>query len=35
MKINVYYDVNGISFFDVISKDFMSFLQEYLKKHIK
>lgn len=33
MKINIYYDVNGVSILDVLTEDFMDFLKEYLNKY--
>lgn len=35
MKINVYYDENGISILDVLSEDFLIFLQNYLDQILK
>ena len=32
MKINVYYDNDGISILDVLSEDFLCFLQLYLEQ---
>lgn len=34
MKVNIYYDENGISILDLLSEDFLSFLQEYISKNI-
>lgn len=33
MKINIYYNDNGISMFDLIANDFMFFLQKYIEKN--
>ena len=35
MKINVYYDKDGISIVDIISDDFRSFLESYIAKFLK
>lgn len=32
MKINIYYNDNGISMLDLITNDFMFFLQKYIEK---
>lgn len=34
MKINVIFDKNGISIIDVLTEDFMAFLDEYINKKI-
>lgn len=33
MKINIYYNDNGISMLDLIANDFMFFLQKYIEKN--
>ncbi len=34
MKVNIYYDENGISILDLLSEDFLCFLQEYISKNL-
>ena len=34
MKINVFFDENGISIIDVLSEDFIAFLDEYIKSKL-
>lgn len=33
MKINIFYDVNGVSILEVLTEDFLIFLKEYLDKY--
>lgn len=35
MKINIYYTKEGVSFLDLIVKDFMCFLQKYIEENRK
>lgn len=35
MKINVYYDEEGISILDILSEDFLLFLKDYIKENLK
>lgn len=35
MKINVYYDKDGLSIIDIMSDDFRSFLEGYIAKFLK
>jgi hypothetical protein len=35
MKINIYYTEEGVSFLDLIVKDFMCFLQKYIEENRK
>lgn len=34
MKINVFFNENGISIIDVLKEDFMAFLDEYVKEKL-